>query len=156
MTNTEIDFHLKKHDAKLEHEKEMETERNAHTLYKIGLILPCILGVIGTVCLLIYLGFIRPKHQRQSNASNNGIPNESRSPNTMVNQMYIPKARTSDYNILRTMGYNKKEIVKAITNTTDMEMALDYINQNTQNGDEPKAQFSSNVERNEEMVTTWL
>ena len=67
--------------------------------------------------------------------------------------MYIPKARSSDYNNLCTMGYKKNEIIKAINNTTNMEMALDYINQN---GDEPIAKFSNNIEQNEEMVTIWI
>jgi len=47
----------------------------------------------------------------------------------------------------------KNEIIKAINNTTNMEMALDYINQN---GDEPIAKFSNNIEQNEEMVTIWI
>ena len=156
MSNTEIDFHLKKHDAKLDHEKETETERNAHKLYKIGIIFPCIVGILGAICCFIYLGFIRPKHQQQSNERNNGFPNVNGPSNVNVNQMNIPKAITSDYNNLRTMGYNKIDIIAAINNTTDLESALDYINQNVQNGYEPGARFSNNIEGNEETITVWI
>ena len=164
MTETEIDFHLKKHDTNLQHERELEEGKNVHKLYKVGIILPCTVGIVALICLTIYLGFIRtkPRKHKPKKEENGNL-------NTKECQITIPRARISDFNSLKLMGYNKMEIVKAINNSIDIDSAMDHIHQNGMDTNAQQALFNtdkyenvdelqSNSNRNieDERVSIWI
>ena len=119
----DLEISLRKHRANLEHQREIEKEKNKHRAMTIGIILPICLVITVLICgtiIAIYrkVGVTQP--MQSQNQQRNGMEmNEAR--------MTIPKARMEDFITLSNMGFDKKNIAENINKTSSLGQVVDNL-----------------------------
>ena len=135
---SDIDFHMEKHQAKLEHEQELAKMKEQHETVRVGIIVPCVLLMIVVIAGTSYAVFIR-KNSTNTAAAASNLPKGQNY--EMKKCIRIPENRVTDFNQLIMMGYGRRETANAITNSGNIGSALDYLNR--------KPNETNNVPRND-------
>ena len=137
-SDIDIDFHMEKHQAKLEHEQELAKMKEQHETVRVGIIVPCVLLMIVVIAGTSYAVFIR-KNSTNTAAAASNLPKGQNY--EMKKCIRIPENRVTDFNQLIMMGYGRRETANAITNSGNIGSALDYLNR--------KPNETNNVPRND-------
>ena len=122
--DVDIEFHIKKHKAELEHKKEMDAAEKSHELLKIGIILPVCGIFVTALCLtliVIYRKNIATLFRAKSNVK---VEAQHSKPN---DRLKLPKSKINDFKTLINMGFDKKDIVTALNETKTIGFALDRL-----------------------------
>ena len=121
----ELELHIKKHKAELDHKRQLEMDKHSHQLTKIGILLPsCGIIVFAILGTFIYYHMKIKKQVNNENGKIKGIKCND-------DGLKIPKAKVNDFRELMMMGFEKRKIVKALCETESLDNALDLLTRET-------------------------
>ena len=130
----ELELHIKKHQAELDHKRQLELDKHSHQLTKIGILLPsCGIIVFAILGTLIYHHM---KNKKQVNIDNGKIQGIKFNDDSFK----IPKAKVNDFRELMIMGFEKRKIVKALCETESLDNASDLLTRETMSSKTQRAE----------------
>ena len=134
----EMELHIRKHQATLEHNRISDEKKRQHELTKIGILVPASLVIVVVICAFGFAIFYLKCYKQMANN-----PNKTRTKNESLEEpnhgvASIPKRRLEDFNNLKNMGFDKIEAIEAINNSNSISVAIDYIASRKQLGSDKK------------------
>ena len=164
-----INVHIEKHRIDRQHERLSQSARLTHELYKVGIIAPCVLGAVVIIGGVLYriVPQTKPPHTQTSKnrtPKNNENRNHENTDGRRINickETKISKAKADDLNTLLLMGFNRKEAIKAVLQTSNIGDAINKLHETSITNDndsesKTKTQDENTDDDQNDLVSIWV
>ena len=136
-----LNIHLEKHRANLEHERKLTKDKHEHEMAKINIILPiCVIIVLIICCTCLAILFKDKVPNVKGGKKDAKMEVEHK-----CKKVAIPKSKIDDFNQLIKLGFEINDSVNAINSSDSFGSALDFLAMNNKDTNQKVINDGKNV-----------